>query len=165
MVFKEQVSRIRENKIHDLILDLSKQLERNIDVLYIHPEHIEKFDHTVMESILAQGRLIYGTNEYEDLFLKHINLHPYLAISFSLRHLDSSGKMKFTRMLYGYETSVEHSGKNYQYERPGLLEKLNGRRLGSGMILIPEEKFSIFENKVKRFDIKFASFRVWKQDI
>jgi hypothetical protein len=82
-----------------------------------------------------------------------------------LKHLEASEKMKFIRMLYGYETSVKNSNKHYNYERPGLLEKINGRKLGSGMILIPEKKIPIVERSLKKFNIKFASFRVWKQEI
>lgn len=165
IIFKDNRSSTKENEIHDFILDLSKVLERIIDVLYIHPEMIEKIDHTTMESILAQGQLIYGSNTYKNLFLNHIKLRPYQAISFTLKHLDASDKMKFKRMLYGYKTSVKHSGNNYDYERPGILEKIGGRRLGSGMFLIPELSLPLFQKILGEFDIKFANFRIWKQEI
>ena len=73
--------------------------------------------------------------------------------------------MKFKRMLYGYKTSVKHSGNTYDYERQGFLEKMGGRRLGSGMVLIPELSLPLFQRKMREFDIKHASFRIWKQEI
>jgi predicted nucleotidyltransferase len=165
IIFKENVSKAKESEVHERILDLSKNIEKNIDVLYIYPEIIKKYDHTLIESILAQGILIYGSEKYRKLFFKNIKLHPYQVISFSLKNLDHSEKMKFNRMIYGYETTVKRSGKAYDYKRKGLLEKMGGRRLGSGMVLIPESKLSLFERRLKELNIKFAHFRIWKQEI
>ena len=73
--------------------------------------------------------------------------------------------MKFNRMLYGYETSVSYLEKRHDYDRPGLLQEIGGRRLGSGAILIPESTLHTIRERFEKFNVWFSSFRVWKQQI
>ena len=69
IILGEHASRDAEHYIHKQFLDLSKKMDKAIDVLYVRPEEIEGDDHTTLETILAQGRLIFGSKEYEEIFL------------------------------------------------------------------------------------------------
>lgn len=165
LILKPEVKLTDESKIHQIVLDLSHKMDKSIDVLYIRPKTIDEMDHTTLGTILAQGHLILGNNNYKELFLSKLKLMPFQVIEFNLKHLSKSEKMKFTRMLYGYETTVQYSQKRYKYKHYGILDKVQGRRLGAGSILIPEGHLSIIETKFTRWNVPYSNFRIWKPEI
>jgi predicted nucleotidyltransferase len=165
VVFKSETPRNLETDIFGYFLDLSKRIDILIDVIFIYPEQIDTIDHTLLESILAEGQLLYGNENSKELLLKNIKLQPYQIITFNLKNINRNDKMKFKRMLYGYKTSREYSRKKYNYHREGLIHKVKGQKLGSGTIIIPEENLPLIEKEFKAFNINFINFRVWKQKI
>lgn len=117
------------------------------------------------ENILAEGQLLFGNSNYYEVLIKALELQPYQIITLNLRALDSADKMKLKRILYGYKTKKKYSKKVYKYQKKGLVKELKGIKLGRGSFIIPEKHFILVENKLKKFDIRFSSFRAWMQEI
>ena len=61
--------------------------------------------------------------------------------------MTSADAHKFFRRLYGYH-SCSHYGR-YHHWVDGLLDKINGRRISNGMIMIPEINFSQLKEYLK----------------
>ena len=115
--------------------------------------------------MLAEGKLIYGNLHYKDILIKRLELEPFHAISFNLKGIKQKDKMRIKRILYGYDTSKKYANKIYKYNKKGLIEKLNGMRLGRGAFLIPESEVFKVEKKLNKFGSHYSKYRVWMQKV
>jgi len=165
VLFKQNTPKIMEDTIFNYFLSLGKELNRSIQCVFFFPDDINNWDTIFIENILAEGQLLYGNSNYNDILIKTLELKPYQIITLNLRLLNNSDKMKLKRILYGYKTSKKYSKKIYRYQKRGLVKELQGIKLGRGSFIIPEKFLLFVETKLKEFDIKFSNFRVWMQEI
>ncbi len=165
VIFKRSTPKNLEGTIFNCFLNLEKELNRSIQCIFIFPEDINTWDRIFLENILAEGQLLFGNSNYYEVLIKALELQPYQIITLNLRALDSADKMKLKRILYGYKTKKKYSKKVYKYQKKGLVKELKGIKLGRGSFIIPEKHFILVENKLKKFDIRFSSFRAWMQEI
>ena len=165
VLFKQNTPKIMEDTIFNYFLSLGKELNRSIQCVFFFPDDINNWDTIFIENILAEGQLLYGNSNYNEILIKTLELKPYQIITLNLRLLNNSDKMKLKRILYGYKTSKKYSKKIYRYQKRGLVKELQGIKLGRGSIVIPEKFLLFVETKLKEFDIKFSNFRVWMQEI
>ncbi len=163
ILFKERTAEMLENEIHLHFLDLGQSLDKLIECVYIYPEKLNNWDSTFIENILAEGILLFGSQNYFKVFQSRLNLEPYQVISFNLKALDGNSKMKLNRIFYGYSTSKNYSVLIYRYKKNGLIHELKGLKLGRGAIIIPEKHFTLIKEKLDLFNVKFSSFRVWRE--
>ena len=84
--------------------------------------------------------------------LKHCML-----VFYTLRYLPQKDKVKVLRELHGYNESKY--GK--QYEHLGLVQKSDGQKLGSNVILIPIHNFAEIQNFFSRNNVKTEIKEVW----
>ena len=165
VLFKQNTPKIMEDPIFNYFLSLGKELNRSIQCVFFFPDDINNWDTIFIENILAEGQLLYGNSNYNEILIKTLELKPYQIITLNLRLLNNSDKMKLKRILYGYKTSKKYSKKIYRYQKRGLVKELQGIKLGRGSFIIPEKFLLFVETKLKEFDIKFSNFRVWMQEI
>jgi len=165
ILFKPNTPKSMETTIFDHFLNLGKLLNRSIQCIFFFPEDINNWDTNFLENILAEGQLLTGNSNYNEILIKTLELKPYQIITLNLRALNSSAKMKLKRILYGYKTSKKYSEKIYRYQKRGLVKELQGIKLGRGSFIIPEKFLLFVETKLKEFDITFSNFRVWMQEI
>lgn len=165
VLFKQNTPKIMEDTIFNYFLSLGKELNRSIQCVFFFPDDINNWDTIFIENILAEGQLLYGNSNYNEILIKTLELKPYQIITLNLRLLNNSDKMKLKRILYGYKTSKKYSKKIYRYQKRGLVKELQGLKLGRGSFIIPEKFLLFVETKLKEFDIKFSNFRVWMQEI
>ena len=85
------------------------------------------------------------------------SLKHYMLISYTLKSLPQKKKVKFLRELQGYKESKY--GK--QYKHPGLLQKLEGQKLGSNVILILIHNFVEVQNFFSRNNVKTEVKEAW----
>ena len=62
------------------------------------------------------------------------------------------------RALYGYKDFSNHA--NYSYQRPGLLTKINAKRITDGVLLVAEEHAKKLITLLKKFGAKTYTFSV-----
>ncbi len=165
ILFKEGTKREREDFIFEKLLDLEKKINKSIQGVFIFPEDIQNWDKSFIENVLAEGKLIFGNSHYYDFFIKYLKLEPFQLITLNLRDMDNSDKMKIKRILYGYKTKKTYSNKIYSYNKEGLVQKLNGIRLGRGSFIIPENHITMIIKKLSSFNIKVSSYRIWMQKV
>lgn len=165
VLFKQNTPKIMEDTIFNYFLSLGKELNRPIQCVFFFPDDINNWDTTFIENILAEGQLLYGNSNYNEIFIKTLELKPHQIITLNLRLLNNSDKMKLKRILYGYKSTKQYSDKIYEYKKKGLIKELQGMKLGRGSFIIPEKFLLFVETKLKEFDIKFSNFRVWMQEI
>jgi predicted nucleotidyltransferase len=158
---QQEITNPIEKKIFNKILDVEEQLSKSIQCVFIKPNQISSFDEIFLENILAEGKLLYGSLSYRKLIQSKLELESYLLIEFSLNNLSQSDKMKFKRAIYGYSTKKTYKNKTYEYDKKGLIQKLNGKSLSKGIFMIPEKKLFKIKHYFDQFDIKYTKERVW----
>lgn len=100
---------------------------------------------SLKRSIVSSGILLYG--KYKEV---PENVKYYVIISMSLEKLNYASQMSLWRRLYGYKQKIGRK----TYETKGLLNKLEGKKIGKAVILVPSQaKIEIIDflnkNKVK----------------
>ena len=85
------------------------------------------------------------------------HLKHCMLIFYSLRLLPQKEKVKVLRELQGYKE------KKYEklYEHPGLVQKSDGEKLGSNVILVPIHNFTIIQNFFSKNNVKTEVKDVW----
>lgn len=147
-----------KNAISNQILDLEKKYDKNINIIFTDASFIN-LDKQFIETILREGITIYGKKP--DASIQQLELEPYEIIKFDLRNLDHSKKMKIKRLLYGIKTKKKYKGKTYTSEQKGLVEELDGLRIGIASILIPEKKSWKLENILRENGISLRKITIW----
>ncbi len=77
--------------------------------------------------------------------------------SFSLSNLKYKNQVNISRKIYGY---FSKKGKK-TYKTSGLLEKLRGKKLNSGAVMLPAESYREFSNFLKSNRVSFKLIEVW----
>jgi len=165
ILFKKGANRELEDIVFNYNLELGKIIDKNIQCIFIYHEDIRKIDRILLEDILAEGKLLYGTNLYYSLFFQMLDLESYHLITMDLKNINISEKMKIKRLLYGYKSSKRYSDKIYTYSKKGFLQKHNGIKLGRGSFVIPEKKAHLIEEQLNNFQVQFSRLRIWMQKI
>ena len=80
-----------------------------------------------------------------------------MLILYTLKSLLQKDKVKVLRGLQGY--SEKKQGKVYEHK--GLVQKFEGEKLGSNVILVPINTFSEFQNFFSENNIKIEVREVW----
>jgi hypothetical protein len=65
-----------------------------------------------------------------------------IIVSYTLEKTKPHQRIIIHRLLYGYN-DLSNNG-SYNYQRKGLIETCNGRKINRGVFIIPEK----FENKI-----------------
>ena len=84
-------------------------------------------------------------------------LRHCMLISYTLKYLPQKEKVKVLRELVGYKETK--SGKSYEHS--GFLQKLNGQKLGSNVILIPVNNLAEIQNFFSKNNVKTELKEIW----
>lgn len=79
----------------------------------------------------SYGIILYGKFKNSALLVRH-----HALVNFDIVHLHQNQKMALLRELYGYSTTKEER----IYKIAGILEKVQGIKLGANVLLVPFEQ-------------------------
>jgi len=79
VVLGKNAERTSEVQIHEYFLNLSKESDILIDVLYIYLGNLDIWDPILIETILNEGLLIYGNKNYETPFNNFLEKNLYAS--------------------------------------------------------------------------------------
>ncbi len=112
------------------------------------------FDNIVREGIIIYGKPLVVTPE-------KTRLKPYIIFAYSVAGLPQVRKSSFQRAMYGYSVTKKLKKKTYKSEDVGALKMLDGKKLGKGVVLLPQENAKDFEGTLKRYKVKYIKHKVW----
>ena len=104
------------------------------------------------DEIISSGIVLYG--DYREM--PEGTNHSFLFY-YSLQNLDRKNKMKFIRNFFGYGLK---KGKK-EYKQEGLLEKINGLKLGSNVVLVSSKDILKVKKIFSKFKIRYKIKEVW----
>lgn len=144
-------------EISGIALDLEKKFDRNISLVFSNRGFDGLDDHFLSE-VLSDGITLYG----KPLVKLHESvLKPYSLVSYSMRKLPVPTKMKVRKELFGYRTVKRLGKKVYTNSDEGLVKRLDGRRLGSGCVLVQKSKVKKLLLVLEKFKVEYAEKDVW----
>ncbi len=106
------------------------------------------------DELSRYGKIIYGTYEEKPGKLRH-----HLLITYEPKTLQQKHKMAFLRALLGYRS---YKGKK-EYIQKGLLDQMNGTKIGSNAILINREQAKEIKAAFQKHKVKYAVKEVWSE--
>lgn len=106
------------------------------------------------DELARYGKMVYGKYEEKPDKLRH-----HLLISYEPKTLPQKRKMAFLRALLGYRSL---KGKK-EYVQKGLLDQMNGVRVGSKAILINREQAKEIKETLQKHKVKYTIKEVWSE--
>ncbi|MDD4877974.1 MAG: nucleotidyltransferase domain-containing protein [Candidatus Nanoarchaeia archaeon] len=98
------------------------------------------------QSIIADGIVLYGNFKEMPENAKPMALFSWEEIK------PNSNRVLFNKRMFGFL----HYGKRYE----GLLETIDGKKIGKGAVFVPDEKHKEVLELFKRHDVKFSMKKV-----
>lgn len=147
-----------KTRISELALTLEKEFDRNIQVIFTNKKY-ERLDAHLIEEVLKDGIILFSKSP--SINVQGLELEHYMLVTFSLEKLTSNEKMKVKRVFYGFKTKKIIKGVTYRYEDTGLVQKLAGLRIGSGVIAVPKKNIIALEKELNNLKLKFKTIDLW----
>lgn len=105
----------------------------------------------LLKSVLRDGKIYFAEEEVKSLFTTF--LKPYALITYTTANLDLKERVTFTQRLAG-------RGKG-KYRYNGLLNKLDGYKVGRGTLMIPIKNMNILTEFLDKQEVNYYIRYVW----
>jgi len=122
---------------------------------------LETLDPQFLESVTRDGVAIKG--RALDPSIQQLRVQPYELVTLQLDRLPHGEKVALSRDLYGYESVRKYKRQTYRSRKEGFVEKVGGRKLGRGTVLIPSRAWPELEALLRKRGAKRWGFTVWVQ--
>jgi len=112
-----------------------------------------------LDNICREGVMIYG----KPLVLtpEKLQLKPYILFTYSVAGLPQIKKSQLQRALKGYKVIRKIRGKEYKSEKEGMLKALQAKKLGKGVIMVPQENSKALEELFLQHKVKHTKVKIW----
>ena len=147
-----------KTRISEVALTLENEYDRNIQVIFSNRNY-EGLDEYFINKVMREGILLYAISP--KIEVNNLNLEPYELILYNLKNLSNKDKMIIKRLLYGHRTRKVVKKRIYESEKIGLVQELQGKRVGAGVIAIPQKSASVLEEELERLNIKHKRIGIW----
>jgi predicted nucleotidyltransferase len=147
-----------KTRVSELAFNLEKEYGKNIQLIFTN-KSFEGLDNHFIEAVLKEGIILFARSP--SITVNGLELEHYLLVTFSLANLNPSNKMKIKRILYGQKTRKLIKNKSYESEKLGIVEKLQGLRVGAGVITIPQKNIQNFKEELSKFKVTFKEIDLW----
>ena len=142
VVFEDEESRTRNS---DKLYEEVSKTGLFAQVLAFDLNELGKIDPTFLNEVRTHGRLVYLRHPVESPLVT-AGLRAMRIVTYDLKKLTHKEKQRFGYKLFGKKT------ERYSYE--GELERLGGKRLGDGCIMVPEEGYARIAEILTEFGVE-----------
>ena len=150
-----------EDPAWKVLLALDRQFDVEFSVIYYRPEERDAFDKQFLESIIRQGRVLFGA--LPSVTPVELDLQPLRLVSYQTDRLFPNKRAQFLREIDGYKTQKRVGKKMYVVRKPGFLTDVGGWRVGRGAVIVPEDKIEAFDEILRRYEAKRHIIPIWSQ--
>jgi predicted nucleotidyltransferase len=150
-----------EDPAWKVLLALDRRFDVEFSVIYYRPKERDAFDKQFLESIVRQGRVLFGG--LPRVTPVELDLEPLRLVSYQTDRLSPRKRARFLREIDGYRTQKRVGKKTYVVRKPGFLSDVGGWRVGRGAVIVPEEKIEAFDEILRRYGAKRHIIPIWSQ--
>jgi len=144
-----------------VLLALDRRFDVEFSVIYYRPEQRDAFDKQFLESIVRQGRVLFGS--LPSVTPIELDLQPLRLVSYQTGRLSPRKRAQFLREIDGYRTQKRVGKKTYVVRKPGFLTDVGGWRVGRGAVIVPEDKIEAFDQILRRYGAQRHIIPIWSQ--
>ena len=156
-----EFDRAAEDAAWAALVALDRRFRVEFSVIFYRPEERVAFDKQFLESIVRQGRVLFGSHPV--LTPAQLDLQPLRLVSYKTGRLSPRKRAKFLREVDGYETRKRVGSKVYVVRKPGFLKEAGGWRIGRGAVVVPEEAIEAFDDLLRRYGATRSIIAIWSQ--
>jgi len=153
--------RARHDALAQELFLLGARHDVTISPFLVERSGLAGLDRQFLESVTRDGVALKGLPL--DPTVGMLDLRPHYLVTLYLDHLAQRTKVKLARELYGYRTSRRYKKAKYVTAREGLLNRVGGRKLGRGTVLVPAKAWPDLEALIRKYRGKRWAFTVWVQ--
>ncbi len=139
-------------EIQDKIINL--ELKKSIQPTIRTLKELKQTDTGLLQNIFLEGKIIYLKEPLDINTRLLLQQRPYVIYTFNLSELDQKTKAKLNRELY------QRKSKDYTYK--GALQKIGGKKLSSGSIMVAYENKKVIDKIFQKYRVNFETIKVWK---
>src|SRR3989344_6881399 len=150
--------------IHDskdsfkLMSEVNKNKNENIQTSFFNIMDLPK-ETEILSALSGEGVLLYGKPNI--IKENQLDLNSKIIVSYSLKELKQTEKVKLNRALYGSISKSAHGKKKYVTETKGLVNELGIEKINDSVLLVDRRKSTKIINLLKRFKANYKEIPVW----
>lgn len=145
-------------KIKKEAFQLERKYDRDIQLLITNRNYDRVEDYTV-QKIFSEGIILYA--RAPEVTMNGIRVESFSFVSYDLSSLTHAEKMRFRNELYGYNTARKYKKKTFKFIKEGLLEELNGIKIGLGTVMVPKHALASLEKMLDSYKIVYNEREAW----
>lgn len=146
------------NDAMELRKELNKNLNPKIQLTLLNLKNLPK-ETELVGALSGEGLLLYGKPFV--LQANKLDLIPKILITYSLKSLFQTDKVKIIRALYGSTSKSESKGKTYITQTKGLVSEIGITKINNGVLIADRKKATKIINLFKRFNVDYKEMVVW----
>ncbi|OGS46832.1 MAG: hypothetical protein A3K66_04035 [Euryarchaeota archaeon RBG_16_67_27] len=143
------------------LLATDRRFRVEFSPIFYRSEEREAFDKQFLESIVRQGRALFGS--LPAVTPAQLDLQPLRLVSYQTGRLSPRKRAQFLREVDGYETRKRVGRKTYVVRKTGFLREAGGWRIGRGAVVVPEESIEAFDELLRRYGATRHIVPIWSQ--
>ncbi len=143
------------------LLAIDRRFRVEFSPIFYRSEEREAFDKQFLESIVRQGRALFGS--LPAVTPAQLDLQPLRLVSYKTGGLSPRKRAQFLREVDGYETRKRVGKKQYVVRKRGFLTAAGGWRVGRGAVVVPEEAIEAFDELLRRYGATRHIIPIWSQ--
>lgn len=154
-------SRRTKDRVLHAIDDVERDYGVRVSPLLSCSASLADIDRQLLESILRQGRVLVGGLPRIDV--TDLDLQPVRLLTLNLQSLSHRSKVRLERTLFGYRSRRKYRGRVYTSTTRGRLQLLGGRRIGRGVVIVPESAVGEVDRLLRSYGAHRVFVPAWIQ--
>lgn len=144
-----------------IVREIENRIPVRISTVVSHSPSLNDLELQFLESILRQGVALVG--KMPQIGVSQLDLEPVRLLTLDLTGMGQRQKVSLERRLFGYSTHKTAGKRTYHSRSAGLIGAWGGRRLGRGLVLIPEKAAHELDEVLRESGAKRILVPAWVQ--
>lgn len=156
VLFADEKSR-KENE--EKVREAAAQVRGKLPVLpsVYARDALKEGDPEFFRGVFKDGIIVFSEKIQEIPVKEALSAKPFVIFTYSVKHLDTAEKTKFSHALLGRSTRA--GGKEYEYG--GVLDKVKGKFLGKGVVIAKQAAAQELREFFKGHEVEYEEYLVW----
>ena len=142
----------------EIMKEINKMKPEKVQTTFLHLKDLPK-ETELIGALAGEGILLYG--KPISIQKGSLDLKDKILLSYSLRNLKQTEKVKVNSALYGSISRVIKNDKEYKTETRGMIKEPGIEKINDGVLLVERRKSKKLTNLFKRFNAEFVEVPVW----
>jgi len=142
----------------ELAKEINKFKHEKIQLTFINLRDLSQ-ETELIGALSGEGLLLYGRPI--KIKINNLELNPRVLLSYSLKNISQTEKVKLNRALHGSISRSEFKGKKYVTKTKGLTNEAGVDKINKGVLLVDRSKAAKIVNTLKRFKADLKERIVW----